>query len=88
MSLIFQILYTFITVYIYMMFARAISSWFVRDLSNPIVRFLHEVTEPLLTPIRNLLQRLNIGGGMIDFSFIIAYLLLIMIQELLRGFMF
>lgn len=88
MTIIYQILYTFISVLMFLMFARAISSWFVKDLSNPIIRFLFEVTEPMLSPVRSLLQKMNIGGGMMDFSFILTYLVLIVIQEILRGLMF
>lgn len=87
MSIIFQILYTFTSVLMFIMFARAISSWFVRDLSNPIVKFLHEVTEPMVAPVRKFLQSKNLGGTMFDFSFIIVYLMLILLQELFRGFM-
>lgn len=87
MTLVLQILYTFISVLMLLMFARAITSWFVRDLSNPIVRFLYEVTEPMLMPVRQLMQKLNIGGGMFDFSFIIVYLILIVLQELIQGLM-
>ena len=83
MSIVFQILNAFVYVLMMLMFARAISSWFFRDLSNPIVRFLHEVTEPMIAPVRGMLQKLGIGGGMFDFSFIIVYLVLIVIQEFL-----
>jgi YggT family protein len=87
MILVLQILYTLISVLMLLMFARAISSWFVRDLSNPIVRFLFEVTEPMLSPVRALMQKLNIGGGTFDFSFIIVYLILIVLQEFIQGLM-
>lgn len=84
MRLIVEILDAFIWVLMMLMFARAISSWFVRDLSNPIVRFLYEVTEPMVSPVRRFLQERNIGGGMFDFSFIIVYLILMMVQMFLR----
>ncbi|MBI9011682.1 MAG: YggT family protein [Clostridiales bacterium] len=87
MNLIFQVLNAFIYVLMMLMFARAISSWFVKDLSNPIVRFLFEVTEPMISPVRNLLQKMGIGGGMFDFSFIIVYLILIVLQEVVLGLM-
>ncbi|MBN2795466.1 MAG: YggT family protein [Clostridia bacterium] len=80
MTLILIFLHRFVSVLMFLLFARAISSWFVRDLSNPIVRFLFEVTEPMISPVRNFLQNRNLGGGMFDFSFIIVYLLLMMIQ--------
>jgi len=87
MNLIFQVLNAFIYVLMMLMFARAISSWFVKDLSNPIIKFLFEVTEPMISPVRNLLQKMGIGGGMFDFSFIIVYLILIVLQEVVVGLM-
>lgn len=83
MSLIFLFLYRFIGVLMFLLFARAISSWFVRDLSNPIIRFLYEVTEPMISPVRRFLQSRNLGGGMFDFSFIIVYLGLMILQSFL-----
>ena len=85
MSLVFQILYTFVAVLKWIMLARAISSWFVKDQSNPIIRFLYEVTEPMVAPIRELMKKLNIGGGTFDFSFIVVYLILIMLEQTFAG---
>lgn len=42
---------------------------------NPFSRFIYELTEPILEPIRKLT-----GGGMIDFSPIVAYFLLRVLQ--------
>lgn len=58
-----------------LLFARAISSWFVRNIDNPIYRILTMLTEPFLAPIRNFLSRLQ-RGGFIDFSVLVGYLLL------------
>lgn len=82
MYIIGQILYILIQVLIYMMVARALLSWFVRDLSNPIVRFLYEVTEPLVSPVRQLMERFNLRGGMIDFSFMVTMILLLLVQQI------
>jgi len=87
MTTVYAILYAFIYVLILLMTARAISSWFVRDLSNPIIRFLHDVTEPMVAPLRNFLRKNNLGGGMFDFSFIIVLLILYVLQDLVRGLM-
>lgn len=81
MSIVGLILHRFVSVLMILMFARAISSWFVRDLSNPIVRFLYEVTEPMVAPVRSFLQKHNLGGSMFDFSFIIVYLVLMLLQS-------
>ncbi len=51
--------------YIWIIIGRAIVSWVSADPYNPIVRFVYEVTEPLLARIRKVVPTL--GGG-IDFS--------------------
>ena len=52
-------------VYMWIVIGRAILSWVNPDPYNPIVRFLHDVTEPVLSRIRRMLP---IFGGTIDFS--------------------
>ena len=47
-----QLLDFAITLYIYAVIARAIISWFNADPYNPIVRFLHKITDPVLYHIR------------------------------------
>jgi YggT family protein len=51
--------------YMWIIIGRAILSWVNPDPYNPIVRFLHEVTEPLLSRIRRVIPAF--AGG-IDFS--------------------
>ena len=53
-----------LSAYMWIIIGRAIISWVNADPYNPIVRFLYEVTEPLLARIRRILP---FGGG-IDFS--------------------
>ncbi|MBE0596735.1 MAG: YggT family protein [Desulfuromonadales bacterium] len=53
------------TVYIYIIIARAILSWVNPDPYNPIVRFLHNATDPVLNRIRRVVP-LQFSG--IDFS--------------------
>lgn len=58
----------------------AVISWVNPDPYNPIVRFLYNVTEPALRPIRRLIgYRL----GPIDISPLIAILAIIFIQRFL-----
>ena len=54
-----------LSAYMWIIIGRAIISWVNADPYNPIVRFLHQVTEPLLARIRRVVPIL--GGG-IDFS--------------------
>ena len=58
-----------LTAYMWIVVIRALVSWVNPDPWNPIVRFLHQVTEPVLRPIRRLLP-----ATPIDFSPIIVIL--------------
>lgn len=60
---------------------RALISWVNPDPFNPIVQFLHKVTEPILEPIRRILPAgLRFG---IDISPLIAFLAIVFIQSFL-----
>jgi len=67
-----------LSVYMYIVIARAIISWVNPDPYNPIVRFLNSVTEPVLLRIRRKLPLLF--GGM-DVSPIVVILAIIFIQS-------
>jgi YggT family protein len=66
------------TLYIYIVVARAIISWVNPDPYNPIVRFLHNATDPLLDKIRRVVP-LQFGG--IDFSPIILLFGVFLLQR-------
>ena len=51
---------------------RVILSWFPVDPSNPIIRILWEITEPVLAPFRRVIPRI----GMFDLSPIAAFLVI------------
>jgi YggT family protein len=60
---------------------RALMSWFNPSLENPIVRFVFEITEPVLGPLRRIIPRI----GMIDISPIVAILLMNVILQVLES---
>ena len=74
------------TVYIFIVIARALVSWVSPDPYNPIVRFLHNVTDPALYRIRRLLPCLQVGG--LDLSPIALLLLLSVVQQIVVGFLY
>ncbi len=56
---------------------RSLLSWFPNAQNSEFARVLHQVTEPLLQPVRRLLPR----TGMIDFSaMVVIIVLFVMIQ--------
>ncbi|MGX8797897.1 YggT family protein [Fusibacter sp. JL298sf-3] len=62
---------------------RALLSWFIRDPRNQIMSIMLFLTEPILSPIRSLLMKLNIGGHMLDFSPLVAILLVQILRVLI-----
>ena len=64
-----------------LMLARIIFSWGNIDRYNPIVNFVYQVTEPVLAPIRNILP----STGMIDFSPMVAILLVEVVTRVLSA---
>lgn len=66
-----------LTIFMWVVIARAILSWVNPDPYNPIVRFIYNVTEPILYPIRS---RIPFGAG-IDISPIIVILGVIFLQH-------
>lgn len=70
------ILDTVLTLYMWVIIARALISWVNPDPWNPIVQFLERVTEPVLAPLRRWL-----GWRMgIDLSPMIAILIIVFLQ--------
>ncbi|WP_427338526.1 YggT family protein [Caloranaerobacter sp. DY30410] len=63
---------------------RVFMSYIIRDLSNPLFNFIYQITEPILIPFRNLINKLGINTGMIDFSPLLAFLFLDLISYILR----
>ena len=66
------------------MLLRAILSWLPFDDNSILVRFTYAVTEPLIIPIRALLERSQTVQMLpIDLSFFVTFLLLSFIQAIL-----
>lgn len=66
-----------LTIYMYIIIARAIISWVNPDPYNPIVNFLYRSTEPLLSRVRRILP--DLGG--LDLSPIIVLVAIYFLQS-------
>lgn len=75
------ILYGFLSIYSLLVIIRVIFSWGMLSYSNRIMRFLIDVTEPLLGPLRRVVPLL----GPIDISPIVALLILWLFQAAIMG---
>jgi len=83
-DLIVSVVYIAINVLQLLMLARAILSWIPKDEDSALDRFLYAATEPLIEPVRNVLDRFEFFQGLpIDFSFMATVLLLSLIWLIL-----
>jgi YggT family protein len=71
-----RVLEAVLTLYMWVIIARALVSWVNPDPWNPIVQFLERATEPVLAPIR---RRLGWQMG-IDLSPFLAILIIVFLQ--------
>lgn len=69
-----------LTIYMWMIIARAVISWVNPDPYNPIVRFLYNSTDPVLERVRRLFP---FSAGGIDFSPIVVFIAIIFLQRFL-----
>ncbi len=86
-NILYVITYTVkfvIVVLEFLMMARAVISWLPIDDENPIVNFIYTVTEPVIMPVRAVID--YFGWFMsfpFDMSFIITFILLSLIEMIL-----
>jgi YggT family protein len=67
------------TILYWLLFARIILSWFPVDPFSSPVRFLNQVTDPILEPLRRLPLRI----GMLDLSPLVAFFILYVTNQVL-----
>jgi len=70
-----------LTLYLWIIIGRALLSWVNPDPRNPIVRFLHNATEPILYPVRRILPYM---GG-VDLSPLVVIAGIYFLQIFLVG---
>ena len=81
--IVIQVVQTLFEVYSFILLARVLTSWFQVDPYNPVIRILYQLTEPLLAPIRRLLPQ----TGMMDFSPIVAFLVITVVERIVISMM-
>ena len=71
-----------LTIYMWIIIARALLSWVNPDPYNPIVQFLHSITEPVMYRVRKAIPMPGMG---LDLSPILIILAIIFLQTFLVG---
>lgn len=65
---------------------RVLLSFFPTLQYSKVSNFIYQMTEPIMAPCRAILDKLGLGMGMIDFSPILAFILLSIMQSLVFAF--
>ena len=82
-----RLLHLTLNVYMWIIIIRALISWVSPDPYNPIVKFLHRATEPVLAPIRqwvwSMVPAMRFG---MDLSPLVVIMVIIFLQSLLMSF--
>jgi YggT family protein len=74
-----------LTIYMWLIIARALLTWVNPDPYNPIVRFLYNITEPVLEWVRS---RVPVVFGGLDLSPLLVLLGIVFLQRFLVATLF
>lgn len=74
-----------LTIYMWVIIARALLSWVNPDPFNPIVQFLYKITEPVLGWVR---ERVPVVFGGLDLGPLLVLLAIIFLQRFLVATLF
>ena len=74
-------LLTILNILTFLLIARALFSWFDPGLSSTVGKFLRDVTEPIVAPVRQVIPPM----GMLDLSIMVTMLLLIVLHQLIAA---
>ena len=79
-GVILRFLHLLFTLYSFAFIARAVLSWFRVSYYHPVARFLIQITEPVLAPLRRYIP--TMGG--LDFTPMVALILLWIVEQILQ----
>jgi len=86
LTALFRVIQLVLNIYIYIVVARALISWVNPDPYNPIVRFLHNATDPVLYRIRRVLPFSQAGG--FDLSPMVLIFAIYLLMQLINKLLF
>ncbi|MGI6555531.1 MAG: YggT family protein [Bacillota bacterium] len=85
MAILYQVIRIAVELMEWLIIARVLLSWVNVGPNNQIAVFIYEMTEPILKPIRSAMPR---GSLPLDFSPLIAIILLEFLQRLILSVLF
>ena len=82
MILLYRAITSLIEIIKILILVRIVISFLRVATGGPIIRFIYDLTEPVLAPARALIAKTGIDTGMFDFSPIVAILILSIVENL------
>lgn len=76
-----ELLLNILNIYAFVLFGRALMSWFDPGFRSTIGRILYDVTEPVVGPVRQVIPPM---GGL-DLSIMVTIFLILILQRLLMS---
>lgn len=75
------LLISILQIFSFILFARALMSWFDPGMQSTIGRALYDITEPVVAPVRQVVPRM---GGL-DLSIMVTIFLIIILQRVIAS---
>ena len=82
MGSLINVIHTVLSIYSLAIILRSFLSMLV-DPYHPVAKFIRQITEPVLAPIRRIVPPVQAGGGYLDLSPMVALLLLWVFERIL-----
>lgn len=73
-----ELLNTILTIFMFILVARALFSWFDPTYQTPVGQFLLKLTEPIVGPVRQVIP----NTGVLDLSVMVTMFLIIILRQL------
>lgn len=74
-----ELLLNILNIYAFVLFGRALMSWFDPGFRSTVGRILYDITEPVVGPVRQVIP--SMGG--LDLSIMVTIFLILILQRLL-----
>jgi YggT family protein len=81
-SAVINVIHTLLSLYSLAIILRSFLGMVV-DPYHPVAKFVRQITEPVLAPIRRIVPPVRAGGGFLDLSPMVALLLLWVLERIL-----